>query len=222
MRQKIRAVMFDLDGTLLDTAPDFIKVVNQLRIEENLSPLDASVIRASVSNGSKALIKTAFAIDEDHPRFEPLRLRLLEKYLAHLAVETRPFPGIENLLKHLGERAIPWGIATNKPAAYTLPLMSALSLSPAPANVICPDHVHKSKPDPACLFLAAEQLNCEPQEIFYIGDHKRDIDCGRAAGAVTMAVTFGYLDAEDDVNLWQADYICDHADEIWPIVAQHI
>lgn len=222
MRQKIRAVMFDLDGTLLDTAPDFIRVVNQLRVEEGLPELNSEIIRASVSNGSKALIKTAFSIEEDNPKFEPLRVRLLEKYLAHIAVETRPFPGIEKLLEKLGEHNIPWGIATNKPAAYTFPLMSALNLTPPPATVICPDHVHKSKPDPACLLLAAEQLDCEPQEIFYIGDHKRDIDCGRQAGAITMAVTFGYLEPEDDATQWQADYICEHADDIWPIVIQHL
>jgi 2-phosphoglycolate phosphatase len=222
MPHKIRAVMFDLDGTLLDTAPDFIVVVNQLLEEENLAPLPAEEIRASVSNGSKALIRTAFKIDEDHTQFEPLRLRLLEKYLAHLAVFTAPFPGIQELLTQLGKHNIPWGIATNKPAVYTFPLMSALNLSPAPATIICPDHVHKSKPDPASLFLAAEQLNCAPEEIFYIGDHKRDIDCGRSAGSITMAVTFGYLDSGDDVSTWEANYICHHANEIWPIISDLI
>ena len=222
MAKPIRAVMFDLDGTLLDTAPDFIVVVNQLLAEQQRPALAANTIRAGVSNGSKALIKLAFAIDESNEQFEPLRHRLLELYLAHIAVYTIPFPGISELLDKLADNNIAWGIATNKPATYTLPLMAALDIHPAPLSVICPDDVTRSKPDPESLFLASKQLGCTADEIIYIGDHKRDIDCGKGAGSITIAAAYGYLDEGDDPASWNADYCVNHADEIWPIVEKHL
>jgi len=222
MSKPIRAVMFDLDGTLLDTAPDFIAVVNQLLIEQQQTPIAPEKIRASVSNGSKALIKMAFSIDETHAQFEPLRQRLLALYSAHIADFTCPFPGIMPLLSKLAEHQIPWGIATNKPAAYTLPLMAALDLQPAPLSIICPDHVAHSKPDPESLHLAGQQLNCAAHEIIYIGDHKRDIDCGKNAGSITIAAAYGYIDTEDSAQNWSADFCVNHADEIWPIIQKHL
>lgn len=222
MGQKIRAVMFDLDGTLLDTAPDFVVVVNQLLTEEGRRELAPEIIRPGVSNGSKALIKLAFSIDESDARFEHLRQRLLELYLAQIAVYTRPFPGIALLLDKLAEHKIIWGIATNKPAVFTLPLMAALDIQPAPMSVICPDHVSRSKPDPESLLLASKQLGCAPEEIIYIGDHKRDIDCGKGAGSITIAAAYGYVDADDNAENWSADYCVNHADEIWPIVEKYL
>lgn len=222
MAKPIRAVMFDLDGTLLDTAPDFVVVVNQLLTEKNKPVMAAEIIRAGVSNGSKALIKLAFDIEETNEQFEPLRQRLLELYLAHIAVYTKPFPGISALLEKLADNNIAWGIATNKPATYTLPLMAALNIQPAPVSVICPDHVSRSKPDPESLFLAGKQLNCLPEEIIYIGDHKRDIDCGKGAGSITIAAAYGYVDEGDDPANWNADYCVNHADEIWPIVEKYL
>lgn len=222
MAKPIRAVMFDLDGTLLDTAPDFVVVVNQLLAEKNQPMLAAETIRTGVSNGSKALIKLAFGIEENDEQFEPLRQRLLELYLAHIAVYTKPFPGISALLDKLANNNIAWGIATNKPATYTLPLMAALNIQPAPVSVICPDHVSRSKPDPESLFLAGKQLNCNPTEIIYIGDHKRDIDCGKGAGSITIAAAYGYVDTGDDPANWNADYCVNHADEIWPIVEKYL
>jgi N-acetyl-D-muramate 6-phosphate phosphatase len=222
MAKPIRAVMFDLDGTLLDTAPDFVVVVNQLLTEQARPALAAEIIRAGVSNGSKALIKLAFLLEESHEQFEPLRQRLLELYLAHIAVHTVLFPGINELLGKLAANNIAWGIATNKPATYTLPLMAALNIQPAPLSVICPDHVARSKPDPESLFLAGTQLGCSPEEIIYIGDHKRDIDCGKGAGSITIAAAYGYVDAGDDPTSWNADYCVNHADEIWPIIEKHL
>lgn len=222
MSQKIRAVMFDLDGTLLDTAPDFVVVVNQLLTEQQRPTIPADVIRAGVSNGSKALIKIAFQINESHEQFEPLRQRLLELYLKHHSVYTRPFPGIDELIDKLAAHHIAWGIATNKPAAYTLPLMTDMNMQPPPASIICPDHVTRAKPDPESLFLASTQLNCKPEEIIFVGDHKRDIDCGKDAGSITIAVSYGYIDAGDDIAAWNADYYVNHADEIWPIVEKYL
>lgn len=220
-RPSLAAVMFDLDGTLLDTAPDFILIVNQLLQQEGRAALPDDIIRAGVSNGSNALIRLAFAINETDPAFEVLRQRLLALYLDNIAVGTQLFPGMQTLLTQLAEHNIPWGIATNKPFIYTEPLMRELNIQPAPATIICPEHVVRSKPDPASMHLAAEQLGCTPAQILFIGDHKRDIDCGRAAGSLTMAAAYGYIDASDDPQQWQADHLVNHADEIWPIVQQY-
>ena len=221
-QKKIRAVMFDLDGTLLDTAPDFVAVVNQLLRENNKAELPPEKIRTGVSNGSKALVMMAFEIEESHPDFQPLRLRLLELYSAHIAVYTRPFPGIQQLLQRLAEKNIAWGIATNKPEAYTTPLLKELNLQPAPASVICPDHVSQSKPHPESLHLAAQHIGCSAEEIIYIGDHLRDIECGKRAGSITIAAGYGYIDSNSPADQWQADFIVNHADDIWPIVQQYI
>lgn len=222
MTKPIRAVMFDLDGTLLDTAPDFIVVVNQLLIEQQRPGLAAETIRASVSNGSKALIKLAFSIDENNEQFEPLRQRLLELYLQNHSVHTKPFPGINTLIEQLAAHNIAWGIATNKPALYTLPLMVDMNMQPPPASVICPDHVSRPKPDSESLFLASSQLGCTPEEIIFVGDHKRDIDCGKGAGSITIAAAYGYVDEGDDPASWNADYCVNHADEIWPIIEKYL
>lgn len=220
--RKIRAVMFDLDGTLLDTAPDFVAIVNLLLQENNRPPLPAEKIRACVSNGARALVAMAFDIDETYPNFQALRLRLLELYIDHLAVFTKPFPGIESLLKKIDQYNLAWGIATNKPAIYTSAILSKLNLQPVAASVICPEHVKQSKPDPESLFLAAEQIGCSPEEIIYIGDHQRDIECGRRAGSITIAAAYGYIDNETQIADWKADYRVDHANEIWPIIEKYL
>jgi 2-phosphoglycolate phosphatase len=220
--QKIRAVMFDLDGTLLDTAPDFVAVVNQLLQENNRPTLPEEKIRACVSNGARALVMMAFEIEETHPNFPSLRLRLLELYINHIAVFTKPFPGIQELLHKLAAKDIAWGIATNKPNLYTELLMTQLNLQPAPVSIICPDHVSASKPDPESLVLAGQQMGCTPAQIIYIGDHQRDIECGKRAGSITIAAAYGYIDDEKAIDSWQADYRVEHADEIWPIVEKYI
>ena len=218
MHPKIRALVFDLDGTLLDTAPDFVVVLNRLRAERDLAPLPTELIRRSVSNGARGLIQLGFGSQPGEPEYEGLRQRLLQIYAGHLAVHTRLFPGIELLLEELGQRQIPWGIATNKPAAYAMPLMKAMNLQPAPECLVCPDHVSEPKPHPESLLLAAKQLGCQPQELAYVGDHRRDIDCGRRAGAVTIAASYGYIEDDDPVAQWQADYQVTQADQLLPLI----
>ena len=219
---KIRGVVFDLDGTLLDTAPDFVVVTNQLRAEEGLQPLDEIAIRAVVSNGARALVNLAFNLDEPDADYARLRQRLLDLYLQHIAVFTRPFPGIQSLLHTLADHGIRWGIATNKPALYTHALMESLRMQPPPTSVICPDDVTHRKPHPESLLLASQHFACEPNQLIFVGDHKRDIDCGRDAGAITIAAAYGYIESENDINTWQADYCVSHAQDIWPIVQQLI
>jgi N-acetyl-D-muramate 6-phosphate phosphatase len=216
----IRAVIFDLDGTLLDTAPDFVVVVNQLLTERQQPTLAPETIRCTVSNGARGLISLAFGIDEQHPDFPELRQRLLDIYATHLAVHTQPFPGMLQLLQDLDARGIYWGLATNKPFAYTEPLMAALDLKPEPVTIICPDHVEQRKPHPESLLLAAKHVGCMPEEIVYVGDHKRDIDCGRLAGSITIAAGYGYIEPEDDITTWQSDYRADSVEELRSIIEQ--
>ncbi|SHE77768.1 phosphoglycolate phosphatase [Microbulbifer donghaiensis] len=217
----MKAVLFDLDGTLFDTAPDFIVVLNQLRHQELLPPLPDETIRSVVSNGARALVTLGFGKDEGDAAFEGLRQRLLDLYLAHLAEKTVPFPGIETLLDNLAAHDIAWGIVTNKPEAYTVPLMQAFTRLPAPGAVICPDHVTNRKPDPEPVLLACSQIGCNPEEAVYVGDHERDIVAGRAAGMPTIACRYGYIDEGDDPANWGADHLVDTAHEIWPLLLKH-
>ncbi len=216
----IKAVVFDLDGTLIDTAPDFIVVLNQLRQEEGQQPLPEKPIRETVSHGARALISLGFNLEESDSEFERLRLRLLELYSNHLAVFSRPFSGIPSLLDNLADHNLRWGIATNKPEIYTTPLINQLNLQPD--SVVCPDHVKDRKPHPESIFLASEQLNCQPENIIYVGDHERDIECGRRAGSITIAARYGYIDNSDNPDNWQATHGVDSAHGIWPIVKRYL
>lgn len=217
---KLKAVLFDLDGTLLDTAPDFVVTLNQLLAEEQRPPLPAAAIRATVSNGARALVTLGFQVTETDAEFERLRLRLLQIYSENLAINTRPFDGIAQLLQHCRRLGIDWGIVTNKPDAYTQPLLRALALQPQ--VTVCPDHVEQRKPHPEPLLLACARLDCACDEAIYIGDHRRDIECGRNAGMPTIAAAYGYLAEACEAGQWQADHIAHSAAELWPIIRQYL
>lgn len=217
-RSRPEAVLFDLDGTLIDTAPDFHAVINQLLAEYQHPPVSAAFLRRYVSNGARSMIGAAFELTDQDPAFDVLHPRMLELYLQHLDVDTQPFPGILSLLHWLGEQQIPWGIVTNKPECYTTPIIQGLNLQPAPGTVICPDHVQQKKPHPEALFLACKALHCTPEHSVYIGDHRRDIEAGLRAGMHTIAVSYGYLDEGEDINSWNSHFRVDHASDIRPIL----
>lgn len=218
----LKAVIFDLDGTLLDTAPDFFTTVNQLRQEEGLEPLPDDTIRRTVSNGARALVSMAFGLEFTAPDFDRLHQRLLAIYSEQLAISTRPFPGIQEALDLLEERGVPWGIVTNKSHVYTQPILDALGLHPAPKSVVCPEDVLKTKPDPESLLLACKQLGCDAGEVIYVGDHKRDIDCGKAAGSCTVAAAYGYV--ADGVNAtdWEADHLIHSAHGLLEVIEHYL
>ncbi len=215
-----KAIMFDLDGTLLDTAPDFTEALNQLLKEENKEPVASTKIRQAVSNGSKALIALGFNIPEDHLKFDQYRQRLLDLYTENIAQYTQLFPGMQEVLNKISHCNIPWGIATNKPELYTNHLLKQLNIKPECALVICPDHVNKPKPHPESLIKAAEAFSCSTDEIVYIGDHIRDIECGKNANATTIACGYGYINENENIFDWHADHVVQHATEIWPIIEQ--
>lgn len=203
------AVLFDLDGTLIDTAPDFIRCLNLLRKQHGLPPLPAEQIRQSVSNGARAMIRVGFGLEPEHPDYLARHTEFLDLYEAGVAVETTLFEGMEQILQTLESRHIPWGIVTNKPVRFAAPLVKALALSERCAAVVCPDHVAQRKPHPEALFLACRQIGAEPTRAVYVGDHERDIEAGRNAGMKTIAVRYGYIEQPETVDLWQADIIAD-------------
>lgn len=214
----MKAVLFDLDGTLFDTAPDFVHVLNLMRQQEQLPPLPEAEVRAVVSNGARAMVTLGFGPREGDARFDSLHRRLLDLYLENLAVKTLPFPGVEVLLDRLAAANIAWGLVTNKPLAYTAPLLRAFPQLPAAGAVICPDHVVNRKPHPEPLLLACAQIGCRAHEAIYVGDHERDISAGRAAGMPTIGCSYGYIDNGDDPANWNADHLVDSAEDIWPLL----
>lgn len=212
--QKPSAVLFDLDGTLIDTAPDFIRCLNQLRQLHNLEPLAAEQIRPSVSNGARAMIRVGFGLEPEHDGYVEKHTAFLDLYEAGVAVETTLFEGMDSLLANLEARGIPWGIVTNKPVRFAEPLVQALGLAQRCATLICPDHVSERKPHPEPLFLACQRIGAAPEQAIYVGDHERDIEAGRNAGMRTIAVRYGYIEQPHAVDLWQADIIVDTVSDL--------
>jgi len=210
----LRAVLFDLDGTLVDTADEFIVVVQALRAEHGLDAMDPKRIRRSVSNGARALVALGLGIEESAPEFEHKRLRLLELYAGVLGTEARPYPGITELLEGLSERNIRWGVATNKPRAYAAPLMQRLGFKPPCGSLVCPDDVKARKPHPESLYLNCRQLDCAPHEAIYVGDHQRDVEAGRSAGMYTIAAAYGYIEPGDDPASWGADALAGRSTDL--------
>ena len=216
--KKIQAVLFDLDGTLLDTAPDFLIATNRLLERKGMPLLPAESIRRLVTHGSAGIVQKVFELDEKHPDFEPIRQELLTLYMANLADQTRPFQGITELLSTLGQQHIPWGIVTNKPESFTLAILEQLPLYPAPSTIVCPDHVTKTKPDPESVILACHQLGVSPGKSIYIGDHQRDIEAGLRAGTTTIAAAYGYIDDDEDPASWGAHYTVISATQLLDLI----
>ena len=214
----LRAVIFDLDGTLVDTADEFVPVVQRLRAEHDLEPMEAERIRASVSNGARALVSLGLEMQEDSPDFETNRLRLLELYAEVVGTMASPYPGIESLLSLLLEHGIPWGISTNKPCAYTEPLLARLNIQPPPGSVVCPDDITHRKPHPESLYRNCLDLDCAPHEAIYIGDHIRDIEAGRQAGMYTIAAAYGYIEPGDDPLHWGASAQAESSNELHTLI----
>lgn len=202
---QITTVLFDLDGTLLDTAPDLADALNAVLTENRRAPLPYETIRGVVSHGGIALIKLGFGLDESSPDFEPLRQRLLSIYRANLSGKTRPFPGMTELLEQLEQGGRNWGVVTNKPAWLTEPLMQDLGLKQRAACVVSGDTLDERKPHPAPMLHASELAGSRPEQCVYIGDARRDIEAGRNANMHTLVALFGYFMDDDTPGEWQAD-----------------
>lgn len=198
------AALFDLDGTLLDTAPDLAYALNALRVECALPPLPYAPIRAQVSNGSFAVVRVGFP-DAAEAQFTQLRARFLQLYGARLAHQTRPFPGFAEVLEQLEAHRIPWGIITNKPAAFTEPLLQQLGLYERAACVLSGDSLPVQKPNPLPLITAAQRIGLPPNRCLYLGDALRDAQAARAAGMTSLGARFGYIAEGENVSAWPVD-----------------
>jgi phosphoglycolate phosphatase len=198
-----RAVLFDLDGTLADTAPDLAGAMNRLRIARGLEPTPYEQLRPVASAGARGLIGAAFGLKPDDEGYEELRVGFLDNYASALAVDSQLFDGIPALLDGLCSRGIAWGIVTNKAARFTDPLVRQIGLGQA-ACVISGDTAAHPKPHPAPLLEAARRLQLQPQQCWYVGDDLRDIQAGRAAGMLTIAAAWGYC-GHIEPTTWQAD-----------------
>jgi N-acetyl-D-muramate 6-phosphate phosphatase len=207
------ALLLDLDGTLLDTAPDMGGALNRLLEENGRDPLPATIIRPVVSHGSARLVTLGFpaaAGDE----YERLRLRFLEIYSLNLSGNTRLFPGADVLLAELERRGLPWGIVTNKPGWLTDPLLEALDLGHRAACVVSGDTLPERKPHPLPLLHAAREIGVLPEHCVYAGDAERDIQAGRAAGMTTVVAAYGYLSESDDPLAWQPSGVVDEPTQL--------
>ncbi|MCP1674788.1 phosphoglycolate phosphatase [Natronocella acetinitrilica] len=201
----LRAVLFDLDGTLLDTAPDLIECAQVLLEEHDLPRQHEGHFGPVVSHGSAAILSRVFNIAPDDPAMEPLRQRFLALYREHVSSRTRPFPGMLEVLDDLEARGMIWGVVTNKPAWLTNPLMRDLGLAERSRCIVCGDTLAQRKPHPAPVLHACELIGVEPAETVFIGDALRDVDAGQRAGTKTLGALFGYICAEDKPWLWGAD-----------------
>ncbi len=220
-RSAIRAILFDLDGTLCDTAPDLAFALNNLLREKDRPALAYEVIRPQVSHGGRALIQLGFQIAPEHPEFGPLRSRLLEIYHQNLARQTTLFPGIENLLRWIEAHDMRWGVVTNKPAWLTDPLMAQLSLHTRAACIVSGDTTANHKPHPEPMLYACRQTGCAADQCLYIGDAQRDIEAGRRAGMKTLAALYGYIADHETPHTWGADAMIAHPDEAIVWVEDH-
>ena len=212
----LKLVLFDLDGTLLDTAPDMGAALNALRAEHKLAPLPQDRIRPHVSQGAPALLKLGFGIEPQDTRFAEMRSRYLAIYQERLALETRPFHGIEPLLAELVDMGLPWGVVTNKPGWLTEPLLEALKLRKRAACVVSGDTIARRKPYPDPLLHAARLCRVAPEASVYVGDAPRDVEAAHAAGMLAVVALYGYLGEEERPDTWKADHMIKHPSELKP------
>ena len=204
----IKAVLFDLDGTLADTAPDLCYALNRMRAARNLPALPVAETRAYTSLGARGLLGVGLDVTPAHPSYNALREEFLAIYADNLCRETRLFPGMPELLGELERRGLLWGVVTNKAERYTHPLLEQLGVHKRAACVIGGDTTGKTKPDPAPLFAASTRIGVAPQHCVYVGDDRRDVQAGRSAGMTTVVAKFGYLNGNDPEN-WDADAMID-------------
>ncbi|MEM7304625.1 MAG: phosphoglycolate phosphatase [Pseudomonadota bacterium] len=214
----IHAVLFDLDGTLIDTAPDLTLALNQLLASKNKPPVSFEEARNHVSQGAIAVTRLGFPEVTDKIKFEQLRQEFLRYYAENICIKSALFTGMAELLSKIEASGACWGIVTNKPGWLTVPLLDALSLSQRAACVISGDTLEKRKPHPDPLLYACEIINLSADNSIYIGDDPRDIYAGNAAGMYTCVAKFGYIDSMHDTDTWGADFSIDHPDEL----EQHI
>jgi 2-phosphoglycolate phosphatase len=200
----IKAILFDLDGTFADTAPDLAAALNHTRATRGLPPMPLSEIRPQASHGTRGLFKIGFNIDPGHPDFDPLREVFLDYYARNICVHTRLFGDTDKLVQELERRGLPWGIVTNKPHRFTVPLMQALGYAERAACLISGDTCARAKPYPDPLLKACEIIEVPATEGLYLGDDLRDMQAANAAGMPGIIANYGYISEDASVENWKA------------------
>ena len=206
----IRAVLFDLDGTFADTAPDLAAALNHVRATRDLPPLPLQVLRPQASHGSAGLLKTGMDVTPESPDFQVLRDIFLEHYTDNICVHTKLFDGMAELISTLESRDISWGIVTNKPHRFTVPLMQALGYAERAACLISGDTCAHAKPHPEPMHKACETIDVKATECLYLGDDKRDIDAANAVAMRGIIANYGYVSDDMSIANWQAHGSIDH------------
>jgi N-acetyl-D-muramate 6-phosphate phosphatase len=203
----IAAVLFDLDGTLADTAPDMARTVNAMRTRRGLAAVPEAQVRPHVSKGARGMILAAFGVGPDHADFMAMRDEFLEIYGSNLCIDSHLFPGMPELLASLEAEGIPWGVVTNKFERFAKPLIEQMGLGDRAGVVIGGDTCPRAKPFPDPLLCAAESLGVAPHKTLYVGDDERDVQAARAAGMSVLVAGYGYLGDGTPATLWGADAV---------------
>jgi phosphoglycolate phosphatase len=211
---RVDAVLFDLDGTLVDSAPDLAGAINELRAENGLEPMPYAVLRPMVGNGARGMLDAGFGLQPGHPRFEGLRDAFLARYEQRLLRETCVFADMRPVLRVLEAAALPWGIVTNKIGRYCAPLVAGLPALQRHAVLIGGDSTAHAKPHPAPLIEAARRLGVPCDRCAYVGDDHRDVLAGSAAGMATLVAAWGYLGSGAAIDDWRADAVLSRPDEL--------
>ena len=211
----MKVVLFDLDGTFADTAPDLAYAVNQMREQRGLPPMPLSATRPVTSLGARGLLNVAFGLAPDHPEYGAMRLEFLRIYESNICRESRLFPGVPELLAGIEARALRWGIVTNKAERLARLLMEELSMTSRAACIIGGDSTAHTKPHPAPLLEACRVIGEDARECVYVGDDRRDIEAGRAAGMQVAVALWGYLNGGAP-ETWAADCLLEHPQALMP------
>jgi phosphoglycolate phosphatase len=216
----IRAVLFDLDGTLIDSAPDLAGAVDKMRVQRGLPSLDYANYRPMCGAGARGMLQVGFGMGPDHANYEAMREEFFANYQAGMLDKTHAFDGISVLLAALRARGLQWGVVTNKSERFALPLTAAMPLFASAAAIVGGDTTPFSKPHPEPLLEAARRLGVPPELCLYVGDDERDIVAGKAAGMGTVAATYGYLGSDSDVAEWKADAQINSPSELLQLLSQ--
>jgi phosphoglycolate phosphatase len=208
------AVLFDLDGTLIDSAPDLAGAANDMRVARGLASLDHALLRPMVGAGARGMVGRAMGVAPGDADFDTLRDEFLARYEARMTRETRVFAAMQPVLATLQRLAVPWGIVTNKATRFTSPLVAALGLHELAATLVCGDTTPHAKPHPEPLLEAARRMGRPASDCVYVGDDLRDVQAGRAAGMATVAAAWGYLGEGDHIDDWGADHVIESPAEL--------
>jgi 2-phosphoglycolate phosphatase len=211
-------ILFDLDGTLADTAPDLAAAANQQRVRNGWEPLPYEALRPVASQGARGLLRVALGLVPEDADYEPARLRFLADYAMRSTQSSQLFPGIQGLLQDIRAQGLAWGIVTNKVTSLTLPIVEKLGLNRDSAVLVCGDTTQYSKPHPLPLLHAARQTGFAVERCVYVGDDRRDIQAAHAAGMPAVAATYGYLGPDEDVATWQAETCAHQPTELWAAI----